>query len=32
MRSWAIKKHTEMCLNFGDLYPAQRKAFIPFFI
>jgi hypothetical protein len=32
MRSWALKKHKEMCLNFGDLYPAQRKAFIPFFI
>ena len=32
MRSWALKKHKEMCLLFGDLYPAQRKAFIPFFI
>lgn len=32
MREWAIKKHKEIKNAFGDKYPKERKAFIPFFI
>jgi very-long-chain enoyl-CoA reductase len=32
MREWAIKKHKEIKKAFGDKYPKERKAFIPFFI
>jgi len=32
MRIWALKKHKTMKEAFGDRYPKERKAFIPFFI
>ena len=32
MREWAIKKHKEIKKAFGEKYPKERKAFIPFFI
>jgi very-long-chain enoyl-CoA reductase len=32
MRGWAIKKHNYYMRVFGDRYPTNRKAFIPFLI
>ena len=32
MREWALKKHKEIKNSFGERYPKERKAFIPFFI
>lgn len=32
MREWALKKHKEIKNAFGDKYPKDRKAFVPFFI
>ena len=32
LRIWALKKHKEYLKSFGDKYPKNRKAFIPFLI
>ncbi len=32
LRNWAIKRHKDYKKNFGDKYPKERKAFIPFLI
>ena len=32
MKQWALKKHAEMKKNYGDKYPKNIFAFIPYFI
>jgi very-long-chain enoyl-CoA reductase len=32
MRQWALKKHYDMKNTFGDKYPKNIYAFIPYFI
>ncbi len=32
LRNWSLKKHKDYLKTFGDKYPKNRKAFIPFFI
>ena len=32
MGEWALKKHKNYKKEFGDKYPKNRKAFIPFIL